>query len=306
MTSSEHKMNLTTFKIFRDLVGSRSFSKTAALHGITQSAVSQQLASLEKRLKCVLVQRGKKDFNLTAEGHRFFDGCCAMMDVYDQLIVELQEMSSRVIGAVRISTIYSIGLHDLPPYIKQYMKQFPAVNMHVEYRRSNQVYEDVLDGTADVGLVAFPEKKSHLEIKPFRRDRLVLICNPAHRLAGFQVMPIRQIMGYPFVGFDPDIPTRKALDAIFKKHQVTVKQVMEFDNIETLKRAVEIDMGISIVPFSTVTQEVKNSTLKMIEFTDEEIFRPLGIIWRRGKTLSPAVKGFFQILESELKSLSKK
>lgn len=293
-------MNIATFKIFRDIVETRSFSKAAAMNSVTQSAVSQQLTNLERRLKCLMIERGKKDFALTAEGQRFYEGCCALTESYERLMAELQEMSRRVTGSIRISTIYSIGLHELPPYLKQYLKQYPLVNVHVEYRRSNQVYEDLLENAADLGLVAFPEKKPHLEIRPFRRDHLVLICHPDHRLANFKAMPIQQIVGHKFVGFDPDIPTRKALDRIFKKHRITVQQVMDFDNIETLKRAVEIDMGVSMVPLSTVTQEVKNQTLKVVEFTDEEIFRPLAIVHRRKRIFSPALKTFLTILEGKL------
>lgn len=292
-------MNLATLKIFRDLVETRSFSKSAARNSVTQSAVSQQVSSLEKRLKCLLVERGKKAFALTSEGERFYEGCRSITEAYEKLLAELQEMSARVTGSVRVSTVYSIGLHELPPFIKQYLKQFPLVNVHVEYRRSNQVYEDVLNNDADIGLVAFPEKKPHLEVKPFRRDRLVLICHPRHKLSHFKAMPIRQVIGHKFVGFDPDIPTRKALDRIFKKHKITVDQVMEFDNIETLKRAVEIDMGVSMVPLSTLTQELRNETIKTVDFTDEEIFRPLGIIHRKGRVFSPALKAFFDVLNRE-------
>ncbi len=294
-------MNLTTLKIFRDLVETRSFSKSAALNAVTQSAVSQQIANLERRLKCLLVERGKKDFALTLEGQRFYDGCRSLTEVFDRMMAELQEMSQRVSGAVRVSTVYSIGLHELPPFIKQYLRQFPLVNMHVEYRRSNQVYQDVLENAADFGMVAFPEKRPHLEIRPFRRDRLVLICHPNHRLAASARIPIREVVGHKFVGFDPDVPTRRALDGIFRKHRIQIQQVMGFDNIETLKRAVEIDMGVSMVPLSTVTQEVRNNTLKVVDFTDEEIFRPLGIIYRRNRVLSPALKAFFQILAGDPK-----
>ncbi len=292
-------MNITTFKIFRDLVESRSFSKSAALNSVTQSAVSQQVASVEKRLKCTLLERGKREFSLTHEGQRFYQGCCAVVTAYDKLMSEMQEIGHRVTGSIRLATVYSIGLHELPPFVKQFMKQYPSVNIHIEYRRSNQVYDDVMENAADMGLVAFPEKRPNLDIKPFRKDRLVLICHPKHVLASFRTMPIRQVLGHKFVGFDPDIPTRKALDQFFKKHKIQIQQVMEFDNIETLKRAVEIDMGISMVPLSTVTQEVRNNTLKAIEFTDEEIFRPLAIIHRKDRVFSPASRAFLSTLQVE-------
>ena len=292
-------MNLTTLKIFRDLVETRSFSKAATLNSVTQSAVSQQVANLERKLKCLLVERGHRDFGLTPEGRRFYEGCKTLTGQFERMMAQLQEMSQRVSGAVRISTVYSIGLHELPPYIKQYLRQYPLVNVHVEYRRAPQVYEDVLESVADLGLVAFPEKRAHLEVRPFRRDRLVVICHPDHPLGASASIPIRRIIGHKFVGFDPDIPTRKALDSIFRRHRIKVEQVMDFDNVETLKRAVEINMGISLVPLSTVTQEVKNHSLRIVEFTDEQIFRPLGLISRRGRVLSPAIKAFLRVLEEE-------
>jgi DNA-binding transcriptional LysR family regulator len=205
-----------------------------------------------------------------------------------------------VTGGIKIATIYSIGLHELPSYIKEYMKLYPLVKIHVDYRRSNQVYDDIIQGTADFGLLAFPEKKSNLEIIPFRKDKLVLICHPRHKLSHFKAMSVHQIQGHPFVGFDPDMPTRKALDKMFRKHKLEIKPVMEFDNIETLKRAVEIDMGISMVPISTVMQEIQKETLKTIEFTDMEIFRPLSIVYRKNRVLAPALKAFLALLEKEL------
>jgi len=269
------QINLSTYKIFRDLVNTQSFSKAATLNSITQSAVSQQIAGLEKRLECPLIERGKKELGLTREGRRFFQVCYDIIDIQDRFLREIKELNNQITGVLNVSTIYSIGLHDLPPYLKKFIKQFPGIHVHVEYRRSHQVYEDIQKNVSDLGFIAFPEKKSQFVIKPFKRDRLVLICHPSHRLANFKAVSIKQLIGQKFIGFDPDAPTKKALEGILKKHRIEVEHIMEFDNIETLKRAVEIDMGVSLVPLSTVTQEVKNRTLKSVDFADQEFFRPL-------------------------------
>ncbi|MDR3377411.1 MAG: LysR family transcriptional regulator substrate-binding protein, partial [Verrucomicrobiae bacterium] len=99
------------------------------------------------------------------------------------------------------------------------------------------------------------------------------------------------------IGFEPDIPTRKALDKILREYGVEVKHVMEFDNVETVKRAVEIDAGVSIVPLGTVTQEVSKQTLAAVEIEDGEFFRPLAAIYKKNKVLSPAMKQFLSILK---------
>jgi DNA-binding transcriptional LysR family regulator len=196
-----------------------------------------------------------------------------------------------------VATIYSIGLHDLPPYIKRFLKDHPTVHVHVEYRRSNQVYEDVFSNIVDLGLVAYPNKDPKLEIVPLRKDPLVLICHPQHPLAKQKGVKLKVVAGQKFIGFEPDIPTRKALDKIFKDYGVEVKTVMEFDNIETVKRAVEIDAGISIVPQGTITQEVAKQTLVGLPIEDADCFRTLAAIYKKGKVLSPAMKQFINIIK---------
>jgi DNA-binding transcriptional LysR family regulator len=293
-------MNIDSFKIFCDLVESKSFSKAAQLNKVTQSAVSQQIRAIENRFNVLLVERNRRQFQLTREGQTFYEGSRRIFEAFETLHGEMQELTSTISGEIRISSVYSIGLHDLPAYIKAFMRKHPTVKIHVEYRRSAQVYEEILSNQADLGLVAFPNPRAQIAAEPFRKDRLVLICHPQHYFANFQSMPIRQILGHKLVGFDPDLPTRMALDKIFKSHKLNVKPVMEFDNVETLKRAVEIDAGVSIVPLSTVTQEIQNKTLKVVAFSDEEILRPLGIIFRKNKVFTPAMKKFMGILKSKV------
>ena len=212
-------------------------------------------------------------------------------------ICKLLELKDIISGTIRVATIYSIGLHDLPPYIKKFMKNYPTVNIHVEYRRANQVYEDVFSNVVDLGLVAYPMKDSKLEIVPLRKEPLVLICHPQHPFAKQKTVKLKQLVEEKVIGFEPDIPTRKALDKILREYGVDVKYVMEFDNVETVKRAVEIEAGVSIVPLSTVTQEVNKQTLAAVEIEDGEFFRPLAAIYKRNRVLSPAMKQFLALLK---------
>ncbi len=289
-------MHLENFKIFSDLVESQSFSRAAKLNGITQSAVSQQLRSMEKHFNVLIVDRSQKQFRLTPEGGKLYESAKDILYRYEKLASELQEMRKVISGTIHISTIYSIGLHELPPYIKQFLVEYPAVNVRVEYRRSNLVYEDVFHNAVDMGLVAFPQKHRQLEIIPFLEDRLVLICTPNHHLANRKILEVKELAGEKFIGFDQDIPTRRATDAIFKEHRIEVEPVMEFDNIETVKRAVEIDAGVAIVPSATVQQEIKQGTLKAVALKGKQFTRPLAIIHRKGRILSPAIKKFISTL----------
>jgi len=291
-------MQIENFKIFADLVETKSFSKAAKLNGITQSAVSQQARSMERNFKTLMIDRSQKQFNLTREGQRIYDAAKEILHVYEKLLSELQEMKKVISGTIRISTIYSIGLHELPPYIKKFLHDYPSVNVRIEYRRSNLVYEDILHNSVDFGLVAFPQKLRQIETIPFRNDRLVLITHPNHPLARTTEVDLKELQGHRFIGFDPDIPTRKAVDQIFRDNKLEITPVMEFDNIETVKRAVEIDHGIAIVPHATVVQEVKQGTLSAVAFKGKEFTRPLAILHRKGRVLTPAMKKFIETLSA--------
>jgi LysR family transcriptional regulator, transcriptional activator of the cysJI operon len=177
------------------------------------------------------------------------------------------------------------------------MTSYPTVNIHVEYRRANQVYEDVSSNVVDLGLIAYPAKDPKIEIVPLRKDPLVLICHPQHPFAKLKTVKLKSLATQKIIGFEPDIPTRKALDKILREYGVEAKHVMEFDNVETVKRAVEIDAGVSIVPQGTIAQEISKQTLVAVPIGDGDFFRPLAAIYKKNKVLSPAMKQFLTILK---------
>jgi len=290
-------MQIESLKVFCDLAETESFTKAAQINQVTQSAVSQQISALERQFKSLLIERSKKKFRLTREGQVLYEFSKNIIQSYDSLHSRLQEIKDIISGTIRLATIYSIGLHDLPPYLKKFLKGFPTVNVHVEYRRANQVYEDVLGNVVDMGLVAYPVKDPKLELIPLRKDALVVICHPSHPLARYKSVKLAQLSGQKFIGFEPDIPTRKAIDKVFKDAGIEVQTVMEFDNIETVKRAVEIEAGISIAPQTTVMMEVSKQTLCEIRIEGVEMVRPLAAIYKKNKVLSPAMKQFLSILK---------
>ena len=292
-------MHIENFKIFSDLVESESFSRAAKLNGITQSAVSQQLRAMEKHFNILIVDRSQKQFRLTREGQKLFQSAKEILYLYEKLNSELQEMKKVISGTIHISTVYSIGLHELPPYVKVFLTKYPEVNIRVEYRRANNVYEDVLSNSIDLGLVAYPQKHKQLEVLPFHDDILVLVVSPEHPLAKKKMINLEDIAEQKFIGFEPDIPTRKATDQIFREANLEIEPVMEFDNVETVKRAVEINAGIAILPQTTVTREEAQGLLNVLKFYNKTYKRPLALIHRKGRVLTPAMKKLIDLLTSK-------
>src|SRR5882757_8182442 len=215
-------MQIDSLKVFCDLAETESFTKAAQINSITQSAVSQQISALERTFKSLLIERSKKKFRLTREGQVLYDYSKQIIQTYDSLHNKLAELKDIISGTIRVATIYSIGLHDLPPYIKKFMKSYPTVNIHVEYRRANQVYEDVFSNVVDLGLVAYPQRDTKVEVYPLRKDPLVLIVHPQHPLAKNKSIRLKSLSGQKFIGFEPDIPTRKAIDRLLKESSVQV------------------------------------------------------------------------------------
>ncbi|MCC7374837.1 MAG: LysR family transcriptional regulator [Verrucomicrobiales bacterium] len=289
-------MQIETLKVFCDLSETESFTKAAQINDITQSAVSQQIRSLENQFRATLIERSKKKFRLTREGQILYEHSKQIIQTYDTLRAQLQELRDVVSGTLRVATIYSIGLYDLPPFLKRFLKTHRTVNVHVEYHRANRVYEDVLSNVCDVGLVAYAVKESRLEVVPLWKDKLVLVCSPRHPLAARGTISLAALRGERFISFEPDIPTRRAIDKAFRNEGVEVQHVMEVDNIETVKRAVEIELGVSIIPQSTVAQEVRNGTLSEVEIGGGDFWRPVSAIVKKSKVLSPAMKQFISIL----------
>jgi len=290
-------MHLETLKTFCDLVETGSFSKAAALNLVSQSAVSQQVRALERRYDQQLIERGgRRGVTPTECGRLLYTECKELLDRFKSVEDRLRSSSRAISGSIRVATVYSVGLHELPPYVKQFLEKHPQVNVRVEYSRTDKVYEACLNNIIDFGIVAFPQRRRQIEVIPFRKDKLVLTCSPDHALAKRKRVALKMLENQPFVAFERDIPTRKAIDQIFRQHGVTVNYVMEFDNIETIKRSVEAGIGISILPRSALVNEVRNRMLVALDFTDGEYMRLIGIIHRRGKVFSVAAREFIRLL----------
>lgn len=290
-------MQIQTFKIFCDLADTSSFSRAAEINGITQSAVSQQVRTMETRFGVKLIERGRRNFSLTPEGRAFLESGREITASLEALTTRIQELKHIVAGELRVATIFSIGLHELPPCLKRYRHAYPEVDVRVEYRRSTEVYNSVLEGRSDIGLVAYPTERRGLNAITFWSDRLKLICCPGHHLAGRRKISLSQLEGEKFIAFEPDLPTRREIDRALKSADVKVQMALEFDNIETVKRAVEVENGISIVPETSVAEEVQAGGLIALEIEAADMWRPLGAITRSSARISPALREFLELLQ---------
>jgi len=289
-------MHIETLRMFCDLATLRSFSKTADKHMVSQSAVSQQVAQLEIEHKCQLLNRQKRPLELTTAGEIFYRAARDIVDRYELLKSEMNTLKQAAQCRVNVGAIYSIGMHTLPEYLKKFMVKKPSVNIHVEYFTADKIYEMVLAGELDIGLVAVPRRDKRLEVYDFEDEPLVLACSPKHPLASQSHIDIHKLQFERFISFEEGVPTRVWIDGIFQRYNIVIRPVMEFDNVETVKKAVEINSGVSILPRPAMLQELTAGTIKAIEFENERFVRPTGILVRRDRVISQETRYLIELL----------
>jgi LysR family transcriptional regulator, transcriptional activator of the cysJI operon len=291
-------MQLESLKMFCDVVETGSFSRAAQLNHVTQSAVSQQIRALENRYEQKLLSRSARQVTPTPAGERLFRGCKEILTRFSEVEQEIREQSSEVAGTTSVSTIYSVGLHELSNIQKGLLKSHPKVNLRLNYRRNDQVYDDVILGAAEIGIVAYPQARAGVDLIPFRDDRLAFVCAPSHPLASKAKVSMAAMAGLPFIAFDREAPTRKAIDKLFRDKGIELNVAMEMDNVETLKRAVEMGLGVGVVPAATAQHEVNAGTLMCKPFAEGTFSRPIGLLVRKGKYLDRASASVLEAMKN--------
>jgi DNA-binding transcriptional LysR family regulator len=294
-------MHVETLKTFCDLVETGSLSRAARLNLVSQSAVSQQLRALERRYGRRLIERAPRiGARATEAGRLLYDEVKPLLERLAALEQRLRARPDVVAGTVRVATVYSVGLHTLPPAIKRCLAEYPEVNVRLSYRRTNEVVAGCLDGEVDFGIVAAPARRPGLEIVPLGSDELVIAAPPSHPIARRARPSLSALDGQPFIGFDRDIPTRRLVDAILRRHRVRVTYAMELDNIETIKRSVEAGLGLSLLPAPTLVAEIRARTLVGRPPAEGPFRRPISVVHRKSHELSGAGKAFLAVLKKEL------
>jgi DNA-binding transcriptional LysR family regulator len=268
------------------------------MNRISQSAASQAVHQLERHLGVQLIDRTKRPFVLTPEGQACYEGYKKVLEEYSDAENLVRSLRKEISGQVRVAAIYSVGLHDMNRCMQEFMTKYPKAQVRLEFLRPNRVYEAVLNEEADLGVLSYPADMRGLTVIPLRSENMVLVCSPHHRLANMERVTIGQLRGENFIGFDKDLPIRKDLDRHLRQNQVSIQIAMEFDNIETIKQAIEIGAGISILPEPTVRNEVERGSLVAVPLAIEELSRPIGIIHRQRKMFTPAITRFIQMLKT--------
>jgi len=295
-------MHLRSVEIFCEVVHQRSFSKAAETFNVSQSSASQAVQMLEDRLGTQLIDRSQRPLEMTPAGQVYFDGCRELLETYHTIEDRVHRLQDKVVGPVRVAAIYSVGLLQMGVYVRQFERLYPETDLRVEYFQPDQVYESVLQDEADLGLLSFPREGGDLSSIPWQEQELALVTAPGHHLAERESVSVAELQGEDFVAFTPELTIRKMIARWLKEQKVSVRVVHTFDNMENIKRAIEIGSGVSLLPVPAVRREVVLGSLAAVPLNDVTWYRPLGIIHKRHKVFSNAVSKFIELLHEDPES----
>ena len=289
-------MSLWDLRLFKEIAVTGSISKGAKACGVTQSAASQHVQEVERRLGSALLDRSKRPLELTPAGRLYADFCRDVLRQEDEFQLALDRLKEEVEGTVRVASIYSVGLSEMSRLHEEFSASHPTAHLEVEYMRPDKIYAAVRNGEADLGLVSYPESSREIAAIGWREEEMRLAAPPTHALAGRECVRAEDLEGFDFIGFDEDLSIRREIDRFLRARGVSVKMVMHFDNIQMIKEAVALGSGVSILPARSMRTDIEQGRLVAVKLEPPGLVRPVGIVHRRRKKFSRAAQAFLELL----------
>ena len=292
-------MSFEHLKLFIDVAQNRSVSRGAALNGVSQSAASQHVRELERSLDAALLDRSSRPLTVTAAGRAYLDFCRDVLRRKEAMEAELDRFKNETEGVVRVASIYSVGLSEMSDLEAEFARVCPQARLEVEYLRPEKVWESVVSGGAELGLMSYAEATREVTVLPWRQEEMVLAAAPGHPLAQRPAVAPEALDGIDFVGFDEDLPIRRDVDRFLREHGVSVRLALHFDNLQMIKEAVAHGVGVSIMPGRIMKAETSQGRLVAVPFLGGELFRPLSIVHRKKKRFTRAGLAFLDLLQAQ-------
>ncbi|NDI37147.1 LysR family transcriptional regulator [Chengkuizengella sediminis] len=290
-------MNINQLDTLIALSKMKSFRKAGDFLNLTQPAVSAQIKSLEDEFHTVLIDRNQP-ITLTDNGNLFIEHAVQILNIVDELKQKLSDMNETPQGHIKLGTTTSIAMQVLPRVLSYFQNQFPLIKTSIHSMPSSQIVSSVESGFIDIGITYLFEKKPTLETSVLYYDTFELVVSPEHPLANKRHTPAESLKDLPLIMISPGSAGRRFMDQIFKKLNITPQIVMELTSSEEVKRMVEINLGAAIISKSSISNELKMGTLKMIQ-VDElgAVSHPVGVIYKSDRYLSTALQQFLDDLK---------
>ena len=277
-----------------------SFSRAGQKVFRSQSAVSAQIRQLEQAYGARLLDRSAKSVQLTPAGEVLFDYAARLLRLRDESLQAVADQATHPRGVLSIGANETTCLYVLPDVFDEYHRLYPAVQISIYRNFSHKVLQKVEDGSVDVGIVTLPVKSPSLKILPIFRDRMMLMVSTKNPLAKRKSVQTVDIVNEPLI-FPKTGFTRQMLDKLFRPYRSRVRISMELASVGMIKRFVGADLGVSLISASFAQDEVRAGKVKLIGLADVNLWRELGLVYRRDRSLPRAAQALIAVIREHKK-----
>jgi DNA-binding transcriptional LysR family regulator len=295
-------MELTQLEFFIMVVEEGSFSKAAVRVYRTQPAVSIAIRRLEEEIGAPLFDRSQKTPTLTDAGELVYDYARRILALRDQAQNVVSELRLVQRGRVRIGANESTSLYLLPHLILDFREQHPNVKVEIYRHVSERLPREVLDRNVDFAFLAFEPVDNDLESFPILQDELVLVMYPDHPLAKRKSVSIKELKDESFLAHNVKTASRQKVIEAFTQAHTPLNIILELATVETIKRFVQLKIGLAFVPQMCVREELERNTLASVAVEELTYVRTLQVTYRRHITLSHAAAAFLEVLREQSRS----
>jgi len=293
-------MDTQSLNVFMRVADLSSFSLAAEQLYLTQSAVSKRIQQLESQLNSPLFERHNRTISLTEAGITLYSKAQQILDLVSDTELTLQNLNGTVTGTLSMATSHHIGLHRLPPILKEFVRCYPDAQLNLEFMGSERAYKAVLSRQVELALTTLEyNPPDGIESSLIWLDDMVCVCSAEHTLAQTGAPSLKQLADTPAILPEPDTITFQLVEAAFVKKGLKLQTPMPTNYLETIKMMVSVGLGWSLLPESMV---IHDQQLHRIRWPGPDIQRPLGLIHLQHRTLSNAATAFIERLKEEIPS----
>ena len=294
-------MEMSQLEFFLRVVAEGSFSKAADSVGRTQPAVSIAVRRLEEEVGAPLFDRSQKTPTLTEAGEVIHDYAQRILSLRDQARGAVAELRSLQRGRVRVGANESTSLYLLPQVILAFRERHPDVKVEIFRQVSERLPREVLERNVDFAVLASEPIDRDLESFCVLQDELVLILHPEHPLAGRDSVTVEELGGESFLAHNVRTASRNKVVETFAEHHTPLNITLELATVETIKRFVQLRIGLAFVPHMCVREELERGALVTVPVRGLTYQRTLWVTYRRNATFSHAASAFLQVLRQHAK-----
>ena len=280
-----------------------SFCAAAETIHLSQPALSRRVDKLENALGVRLFDRDTRNVELTAVGRDFARKARTLLDDLDEILLGVRDVAANRWGQVTLACIPSTAHYFLPRVLRQYHHRFPRIRLRVIDESANEVLSAVAHGEAELGLDITGSDEPTLEFEPLLTESFVLACPRDHPLARQRAVAWAELARYDFMTVDKASGNRLVMDLALGSKRSRPQACLETRHVSTLVAFVEAGLGVAAVPRLSMPRK-GHAALVSVPIVEPEVTRTVGLIKRRGRSLSPAAEHLYDMLRATAREVA--